>query len=256
MWVVIEKFWERIAQNTLFVALVSGLVLAVLVTLITGFLAGVYQWMPKTPYVFVKDPVAATGIFLVCFFTFGLLIYFQSFKEGTDYFTPLRKRLVGFWQMEYETFDYEQDGSLKGILMSNAAIVQIDETTHKLFLRIKILETDIYNECDLRTDDVTINTQLFPKRMTYYHDLRIQLKDSAKIKMSNRDSEMRAPILVVLDINEDPQVDAINNLSGTWYDLNGAFASLIEEFAKASNIATTERVPTRGEIRFERVSAK
>lgn len=137
----------------------------------------------------------------------------------------------------------------------NVCQIGIDATTKKLFMSMKMSQTDFFKEESLNISDISINPGVTPHRLVYYHILKRHLLDEILNKDGSGNSEVEGPIAGVVRFERNTE-GIIDKLDGHWYDLEGVFASRNRELASlTSGAALANSPPTSGTISFELLDA-
>jgi hypothetical protein len=144
--------------------------------------------------------------------------------------------------MEFRSSTFNQEGEVVDIRGLSYARFVIDNETAKLRILVSVKAGDFFDADDVAIEAITIWPIKDPKHLDYFHDLRLTL-DNGDI--------VRGPVFSHLDI--DFENDKPVRLSGTWYDLDGAFAKGRKDFWMKQHGTVRGELSLRGRILFRRL---
>ena len=244
---------NRLFSIRLFGGLLAGLIIAVLLSLAIGTFAGFIHPTREAPYFEVLEGRVAAPLFIIVFCAFSLLFYLLTYKEREDILTPLRERMMGPWRIEYQNFFYDQQGGLRQERRVDVCTIGIDPDTAKLFIVIDLVDGPYLRGGKTRIDDITLNPALVPKRMVYFYELDLAIEPGLVARHNLPTDRIKAPVCVVLEIDEPNDHPRIDHMHGSWHDLNGVFSDFFEDLARRENVPAQVPLPTRGGIKLRRI---
>jgi hypothetical protein len=247
------KIIDKLFSIRLFGAVIGGLVISVLFTLVVGLLLGAYALSTEFPYFSINNHQLASTVFVACFVAFTFLLYFLTYKEREDILTPIRKKLRGHWRIEYQSWKINALGDLEEDWRVEVCTIGIDDGTAKTYIQIDNVQNELFESSPTKIEDITINPKTSPMRITYFHEMKMRFTPAARELLGDEKSEVSAPILGVLGISDGDDAGNIDRLTGDWYDLDGTFAKLVEDFSSKSGRPTKESLPRKGAMRFSRL---
>ncbi len=256
MLAVIGKIVDHIFSYRIVSTVVASIFLSLTLTATVGFSLKSIAISFAPPYLTIIDREIITTIYISCLFVFVILIYFLTLREREDILTPLRKKLKGIWRVNYQIWKHDQHGKVIEDSVIEVCVIGIDISTAKLYFYIKTDAAGIYEGGEFRIDDITINPYSSPKRLTYYYNTSIRLKDEVRDKLGLKDSTLTFPVFGILNIieeNKEPK-SSYEKMTGYWYDLEGIYSNVLEATFKAKNDAEEcTSLPRKGLMTFERV---
>lgn len=194
--------------------------------------------------------VVSFVVFSCCLSALG---YFSEYKAKEDILTPIRKMLVGTWKVRFESWILE-DGKIRKSSTQDVCIINIDNISAKLYMNFTINNSDIFCDTEFDITNVNIQFQTEPKKLIYFHEIDLQLKEPAQF--SRTEPKLTMPILGVLEFRVID--DKVNGMSGYWYDVNNTIWHLLgpsKLFGSETIDAALAKGATtfRGALRFDRV---
>jgi hypothetical protein len=250
----VVKLFQHVFSLRIANAILASIVLALLLTTTIGFSLEALGLIDRYPYVQVNDVSTVTTIYISSLIVLLTLIIFFTFKEIEDIYTPLRKMVKGIWRVTYQTWGYDEDGKVVEHSSVEVCTIGIDITTAKLYFRIQINASDLYEACELRIDDIAINPSSSPKRLAYYYLMNMKLRDDKRILLGLDNSQVSFPIFGILRLDEDRKGDLYEKMEGEWYDLNDTYSDQLEQlFKQKLGDVELPSLPRRGMMTFLRV---
>jgi hypothetical protein len=223
----ILKFIQDIAKGFLLVPffrmLFYGIIFSAIMTFIIGWSQGVILVSTAPPYLSNPNHSFWIPVFFVSFsFLFAFAGYLSNLQLKEDILSPIRRKLVGYWEVKAQTWKIDRDQIVKANVVTHCT-VGIEDVGRKLILHFDITDSDIFADQSLDITNVMIAFQGEPKKLIYFqdHDLTLRMPIGTG---NNQIVSARFPMLGVLNINS--RNDDIDEMSGLWYDIDNSIFNL------------------------------
>lgn len=245
--------------NAFFKSLAYGILFSLLMTVMIGFFADVLDFdTSKFPYIHRNETETARWLSLI-FVSFSFLLailgLISDIHSREDILTPLRKKLVGNWEVRAQTWAIEGDTIALRSTTSTCTIT-IEDIGRKLIMHFEIRESDIFADQDINITHITLSYSGEPRQLIYFHEFDLLLNDpigegSAKI------TKYTFPFLGILNISS--KADEIKEMHGRWYDINNTVFDLarhkpnLKGFKELSEAVEGGRLTFKGDLRFKKL---
>lgn len=227
-------------------------------TLIIGSIERVFVFTSSIPYITVESQTYWVGILFVSFsLLFAFLGYFSELNARDDLLTPLRKKLVGFWEVRSQSWRIEGGKIALSCVVSHCTI-GIEQVSGKLLMHFDISNSDVFKD---QSVDITATTFTYagePRKLIYFYEAQLQLKTPVG-EGAEQTNKVEFPFLGVLRLVFDNE--EINVMDGYWYDVDNVIYGLarrIKSLAGYQELAAAVEkgaVTFRGVLQFRRLKA-
>jgi hypothetical protein len=146
-----------------------------------------------------------------------------SKRDGEDYLTPIREALKGRWDADYESFGYNPQGELEKLRYEINATFGIS-AQKKLTLTFKWRFHPVFPDGSLTINNISLSAESPPERMIWYTEA--SLPTTAGKNVTGR---VFGVVTITYDEEHEQQPRC---LSGSWFDLDGAFMASQEDYWK------------------------
>src|SRR5262249_4709250 len=142
-----------------------GMLFSFVMTLVIGYLVGTLALKQEFPWIQILSQQYWVGIFFV---TISLVVafggYVSELRAREDILTPLRKKLVGTWEVRAQTWKLDQ-GKIELGYITSICEIGIDSFGRKLYLHFRIRNSDIFRDSDIDIINLNIQYQTEPKKL-------------------------------------------------------------------------------------------
>jgi hypothetical protein len=252
----ILKFIQDLAKDFLLVPffrmLFYGIIFSAIMTFIIGWSQGVILVTATFPYVANPNHSFWIPVVFVSFsFLFAFAGYLSSLQMKDDILSPVRRKLVGYWEVRAQTWQIEGDSISQANVVTHCTI-GIEDVGRKLIMHFDITNSDIFSDQSLDITNVMIAFQGEPKKLIYFHDHELQLRTPLGIG-PEQIITARFPFLGVLNINS--RNDAIDDMVGVWYDIDNSVFNLARRIPNLKGMDQLVSGVDSGSITFKGVLA-
>jgi hypothetical protein len=221
------KFFQEIAKGFLVVPffrmLFYGIIFAAAMTFLIGWSQGVILVSATFPYVANPNHSFWIPVVFVSFsFLFAFAGYLSSLQMKEDILSPIRRKLVGYWEVRAQTWKIEQNEIVQANVVTHCTI-GIEDVGRKLILHFDITNSDVFADQCMDITSVMIAFQGEPNKMIYFQDHDLQLRTPVG-SGSDQVVSVRFPFLGVLNIIS--RSGEINEMTGVWYDIDNSIFNL------------------------------
>jgi len=255
------NFIKEVDKNSFFRALTYGIVFSLFMTLVIGYLSDVFDVnQSKFPYIVIKTPGTSywVAILFASFsFLFAFFGYVSDINSREDILTPLRKKLVGNWQVRAQTWNIEATGIVLGYSVSYCTIT-IEDIGRKLSMRFEVRDSDIFIDQTIDITHITLSYRSEPRQLIYFHEFDLLLKQTVG-EGPAATSKYHFPFLGILTL--PLASDEIKEMSGRWYDIDNTIFNLaahipnLKGFDEISKSVNEGRITFKGDLRFTKLPA-
>ena len=244
----VETLIETLTAKTIGYALTVGFVSSLLATYITMIFLGALT--PGDHYI----PIVAHGPrfvaeFFVLLATVAAISVLLSFREtnmqklrNEDMLSGFRKKLAGYWEIEFRSWNYDDEGKIIESRPIDHALFDVDKDTYKLVVRLNVRDGPFWQKDQLTVRAVSIWPAKDPANLDLYYKPHLEMK-------SGRIVEGQVFVHTEIEFDRERPV----RLSGVWYDLDGTFARAKKDFIISKDVTPAEDLPTSGIIEFTKL---
>jgi hypothetical protein len=155
-------------------------------------------------------------------FLFAFMGYLSNLQLKDDILSPVRQKLVGYWEVKAQTWKIDPEQIVQAHVVTHCTI-GIEDVGRKLILHFDVTDSDVFADQSLDITNVIIAFQGEPKKLIYFQDHELMLKNPVGTG-SNQIASARFPFLGVLNINS--RNDNIDEMTGFWYDIDNSILNL------------------------------
>lgn len=246
-------------KNAFFRALALGILFSILITVILGAIQGVLKITSEFPYFQVAQQAYWIGIVFVSFsLLFAIVGYLSAINARDDLLTPLRKKLVGYWEVNSQTWLLHEKEIEFGWTKSYSTI-GIEPVSGKLLMHFEIGDSDLFKEQAFNVTATTFSLESATRRLVYFYEVDLELKKPVGTAPDLL-TRVPFPFLGVMKMIEEDD-GHIDRMQGYWYDINNCVYNLarridnLQGFDKLSDAVEKGAVTFGGEIKFKRMKA-
>lgn len=248
------KFFQDIAKGFLLVPffrmLFYGIIFSAIMTFIIGWSQGVILVSSVFPYIANPNHSFWIPVFFVSFsFLFAFAGYLSSLQMKDDILSPIRRKLVGYWEVRAQTWKIDRDEIVQANVVTHCTI-GIEDVGRKLILHFDITNSDVFSDQSLDITNVMIAFQGEPKKLIYFQDHELQLRAPIGTG-SDQIVAARFPFLGVLNINS--RNDEIDEMTGVWYDIDNSIFNLARRIPDLKGMDDLTQGIEKGSITFRGV---
>jgi hypothetical protein len=217
-------------------------------TLIIGIFVGTFKITHDFPWFEIASQQLWVGIFFVSLslvFAFGG--YLSEVRAREDILTPLRKKLVGIWEVRAQTWKIESNKIELGYVQQICEI-GIDSFGHKLYMHLRIKNSDIFADDEIDITNLNIQYQTEPKKLVYFYDSEFRLKKPILDGALSTD-KLSFPFVGVLDFKIENE--EVTRMSGYWYDINNSLFNLAHKLRDLEGLEQLTEALSRGAMTFK-----
>lgn len=243
------KLSELFGGNTFFKMLFYGVIISAIMTLAVGWSQGSFTLTGTFP--FIAPDIAHKSLWpalmFVCLsFAFAFGGYRSDRESRDDILSPIRRKLVGYWQVDAHTWSI-QDDKIEFNRNRTFCTIGIEDIGRKLTMHFDITNSDIFSDQALDITNVIIAFNSTPKKLIYFFDNVLNLK-----RPIGSGSEMKVgisfPFLAVLNmsyINEK-----IDDMNGIWYDVDNTILNIAKKIPGLDGVEKLNEAVGQGAITF------
>ena len=218
-----------------------GLSAVVIVTFLMGgclliFGGGSPTALRPAPY-----PTLFLILYVVVFFLFWIVLLWMDRSEWEDGYTPIRKKIVGNWNLEYSSrLGSDSDNRLAQAALG--ASIFINPATKKLELKFRIHHNKIYAD----DDSQIIRSIALRNDHDYFYDLFYYFKGERELQPRVADhlapdgvfnGKVEVEFVAKLSFESPDNVKRVTEIKGVWYDLNSNISRLLSASAQIEDAA-------------------
>jgi hypothetical protein len=247
---IAEVLLGDFVKNAFFKSLSYGIIFALIMTYIIGAIVGVFQPQTSFPYFRLLTANAPywIGILFVSFaLLFAILGYVSQLNARDDLLTPLRKKLVGLWEVRTQSWTIQPDKVAFGWVTSHCTI-KIEPIGGKLLLQFEISKSDIFKDQKIDITTTAFSFDGATRKLVYFYEAQLELKTPVGAPPDNI-TKMDFPFLGVLTIKFDDE-EKVNFMDGHWYDINNGVYNLARRMNTLDGLAQLSEAVEKGAATF------
>jgi hypothetical protein len=227
-----RELWEKIGRvlagdfekNAFFRALALGILFSILITVILGAIQGILKIKSAFPYFEVAQQAYWIGIVFISFsLLFAIVGYLSAVNARDDLLTPMRKKLVGYWEVNNQSWMLHEKKIEYGWAKSHSTI-GIETVSGKLLMHFEISDSDIFKDQSFNVTATTFSLDAAARKLVYFYEVVLELKKPIGTPPDLINSVQFPFVGVLKMIAEDD--GRINNMQGHWYDINNCIYNL------------------------------
>jgi hypothetical protein len=246
----LRQFALGFSTNVFFKMLGYGIIFSLIMTLIIGDIVGVFEIKQTFPYIEVTPKTNAywIGIVFVSFsFLFAIFGYMSDLRTKEDILSPLRKKIVGYWQVRAQTWMIEE-GHIRRENNISFCTIGIEDIGRKLTMHFEVRGSDVFKDQVIDITNIALSYPGEPTRLIYFHEFDLNLKEEIGIGPDKRNS-INFPFLGVLRITS--RGDDISCMEGDWYDVNNSIYHLARQMPDLNGLDELTTAVENGAITFK-----
>jgi monoterpene epsilon-lactone hydrolase len=178
---------------------------------------------------------------------FAILGYLSQLNARDDLLTPLRRKLVGIWQVRTQSWRIEPGKIEFGWVVSHCAI-RIEPIGGKLLLRFDLSNSDVFKDQKIEITTTAFSFDGANRKLVYFYETVLELKEPVG-SPPDQISKIDFPFLGVLKIEFDEN-EKVNFMSGHWYDINNGIYSLARRMNNLQGITELSDAVEHGAVTF------
>jgi hypothetical protein len=241
-----EVLGGDLVRNLFFKSLAYGIIFSLIMTYIIGAIEGVFHPQTSFPYFTLASGSAPYWI-AILFVTFALLFailgYVSQINTRDDLLTPLRKKLIGVWDVHSQSWTIEPDKIEFGWTKSSCTI-KIEPLGGKLVLQFKISKSDIFKDQEINIITTAFSFDGAARKLVYFYDTQLELK--API---DKITKIDFPFLGVLTIKFEED-ETVREMEGHWYDINNGVYNLARRMDHLTGLPELTKAVENGAVTF------
>lgn len=243
-----QKYLEGFQSVTFFRMLSYGIIFSAVMTLAIGWSQDVFAPKADFPYIVIKQQSFWIAVIFASFsFLFAFAGYVSDQDAREDILSPFRRKLVGYWEVRALTWKIEGGAVTQEHVVTHCTI-GIEDVGRKLILHFDITNSDIFKDQSMDITNVMIAFQGEPKKLIYFHDHELQLKQPIGVGPDQIVSA-KFPFLGVLNINSI-NTD-VNDMDGVWYDIDNSVFNLARRIPDLNGLDLLNDGIEKGAITFK-----
>lgn len=243
---IVEALGGDLVKNLFFKSLAYGIVFSLIMTYIIGAIEGVFHPQTSFPYFTLASGSAPYWI-AILFVTFALLFailgYVSQINTRDDLLTPLRKKLIGVWDVRSQSWTIQPNKIEFGWVRS-VCTIKIEPLGGKLLLQFKIVNSDIFKDQDINIITTAFSFDGAARKLVYFYDVQLELKEP--IDSMNK---IDFPFLGVLTIRFEDD-ESVKTMEGHWYDINNGVYNLARRMNNPSGLPELTKAVENGAVTF------
>jgi hypothetical protein len=247
LWKGIQQFiFEGLRDNAFYRSLTFGIMFSVVITLVVGGIAGVFIFKGQLPYVSIASQAYWVAIFFVTLtMLFAILGYLSQLNVRDDLLTPLRKNIVGFWEVRSESWRIEKQKIEKGWSVGHCTI-GIEQLSGKLLMRFQVSNSDVFKNQSIDVTTTAFSFEGVKKKLVYFHDTELELKNPLA---NERAEAIPFPFLGVLTLLFEDGKE-IDSMDGHWYDIDNSIYHLARRIDSLTGFHELREALENGAVTF------
>jgi hypothetical protein len=167
---VVDFFVSGIARNTFYRSLSFGILFAIIITLVIGGIEKVFVFNKEFPYFTVTSQTYWLGIIFVSFaLLLAILGYLSELNTRDDLLTPLRKELVGFWEVRSQSWRIDRGKIEYGWIVSHCTI-GIEQLGGKLLMHFDLSNSDVFRDQDINVTATAFSFDGAVRKLIYFYE--------------------------------------------------------------------------------------
>jgi hypothetical protein len=227
-----------------------GIIFALIFTYVIGALVGVLDPTTKWPFFSLREG-GSHGWLGILFVSFALLLtlmgYLSRLNVRDDLLTPLRRKLVGAWEVRSQSWEIHPDKIEFGWVIS-VCVISIGSVSGKLSMRFEIRKSDIFKDQDIDIVTTAFSGDGSATKLVYFHETQLELKEDVRLP-NDPVSKIDFPFLGVLQIKPS-ETGSINFMTGHWYDINNGVYNLARRMNHLKGLQDLSQAVEKGAVTF------
>jgi hypothetical protein len=231
-------------------SLAYGIIFALIITYVIGAIVGALDATTKWPF-FILPPEGNHGWLGILFVSFALLLtlmnYLSRLNARDDLLTPLRRKLIGVWEVRSQSWQLHPNKIEFGWIISHC-VISIGSVSGKLSMRFEIRNSDIFKDQDINIVTTAFSGDGSAIKLVYFHETQLELKDDLRVP-KDAPASVDFPFLGVLRIKskEDGSIDF---MAGHWYDINNGVFNLARRMDHLAGLQDLSQAVENGAVTF------
>jgi hypothetical protein len=173
-----RELWEKVfralggdfEKNVFFRALALGIAFSIIVTVILGAFQGIFKLAKDFPFFEVAQQAYWVGIVFISFsLLFAIVGYLAALEVRDDLLTPLRKKLVGYWEVNSQTWLLQENKIEFGWTKSYSTI-GIESVSGKLIMHFEIGHSDIFKDQAFNVTATAFSLDASTRKLVYFYE--------------------------------------------------------------------------------------
>lgn len=246
---VLNVFLGDLRKNIFFRALGLSIPFAFVMTVLIGGLEGDVSLQKDFPWYEVTPGqhrwVGITFVLLTLLLT--LVGDFSLRNARDDLLTPLRRKLVGIWEVRTKGWTIQKGKVEFGSMLSHCTI-SIEPLAGKLVLRFEVHNSDVFADQRIDIKTTAFSFEGSETQLVYFFDTAFRLREPVGTP-PDQISALQFPFLGVLNINFGDE-GSIDSMSGHWYDVNNAIYNLARHMDHLPGFAELRAAVENGAVTF------
>jgi hypothetical protein len=227
-----------IFESKFYTALAVGFFFSFVLCVVIGIFAGTFKYDKDTILKIenvssVFDGNTIIFLFMTLGFAISIVGYISKLKESEDSYTWLRKRLVGTWNFQLETWRLDEEAAWQKQHIIYTAILQLDPQISKLNAQVHQFGHDFFQNAISRTDLVHISGGGSDYTVVALLSINQTIKAQIVERFEEKDFSMKILIELNIDVTDK---NNISKMKGTWYDIDNVMWRVIEQYEKKERI--------------------
>jgi hypothetical protein len=246
---VLEVLVITFSRNAFYRALGISIPFALVMTLLVGGLEGDVDFKKDFPFFGVLPGQHRwIGIvFILITLLLTLVGFFSLLNARDDLLTPLRKKLVGVWEVRSQSWKIDQGKIAFGWVVSYCTI-SIGQLAGKLILQFDISNSDVFKDQKINVITTAFSLEGTETKLVYFFEAPLELKEPVGAP-PNQITKLEFPFLGVLTIKfEDKQ--NVNFMTGHWYDINNGMYNLARRMDHLIGVDELHNAVENGAVTF------
>jgi hypothetical protein len=254
------EFFKQVSDGFMVVPffrmLFYGIVFSIIMTFIIGWSINVFEIVKDYPFITRPTQSPWIPVIFVSFsFLFAFAGYLSSLQMKEDILSPMRKKLVGIWQVKAQSWRIDREQIVQEEIVTHCTI-GIEDVGRKLILHFDITDSDIFANQSMDITNVMIAFVGEPKKLIYFQDNDLNLKEPIG-SGPNQITTARFPLLGVLNISS--RNDKIDDMTGVWYDIDNSVLNLARRIPNLRGMdellheVETGSITFKGALSFHRI---
>lgn len=225
-----------------FRCLAGSLAFSFAVSFVVGALIGALTLKKDFPFFVIDEDTLKPSIIGVLFIFIWLVLSMMSYlavqRELDDVYSWLRKKLVGAWNIQLESWHYAENDNWDRCWMIYTADLSIQPKDEKLVAVINQRGHELFEDRDFKTSIVHVEEHAGSYRIVCTFMMKQTVRSEFIATLPTHEYSMT--ILMVFNLATNAK-DAIGSLNGYWYDVDNVMWKIVSEL----------RTDTQAEALFE-----
>jgi hypothetical protein len=242
------KFLLEFNRNAFFRSLAYGIVFSIIMTVVIGYMMNVFHAVSSFPFFAVVEQHRWVGILFVSFsLLFAISGYISDSWYREDIFSPLRRKLVGYWSVRAQSWMIE-GGRVENSFTTSFCTIGIEDIGRKLIMHFEIRNSDVFRDQELDVTSITFGFQAEPKQLIYFHNVELALKQPIG-QGSEQINQIKFPFMGILNIII--RQDKVDKMEGYWYDVDNTMYNLARRIPNLGGLTELTEKVEKGAVTFK-----